>query len=143
MLSVHEQSVRERARQSPNAAQILVVEDTASIRELVEFALRLEGWHVSSAGNGMDALGIVTSRHVDLVILDWMLPDLDGIAVMQQIREVCAVPVILLTARDDLDSKVRALENGANGFILKPFRVEHLIEAVAELLGEAEPSSTG
>lgn len=140
---MHEQSVRERARQSPNAAQILVVEDTASIRELVEFALRLEGWHVSSAGNGMDALGIVTSRHVDLVILDWMLPDLDGIAVMQQIREVCAVPVILLTARDDLDSKVRALENGANGFILKPFRVEHLIEAVAELLGEAEPSSTG
>lgn len=123
--------------------RILVVEDAAPIRELVEMVLQLEGWEVRGASTGTEGLEIVAAEHVDLVILDWMLPDLDGIAVMERIHGLCAMPVILLTARDDLESKVHALGSGANGFLLKPFRIEHLISAVAHLLADTEPSGCG
>ena len=124
------------AASAPRPA-VLVVEDEQNIRELVCLHLGLENYECVPCGNGEDALKLARSRHFDLVILDVMLPGLDGVTVCRAIRrdsENPDVPVLMLTARREESDKVVGLESGADDYLTKPFGVRELVARVRALL---------
>jgi two-component system OmpR family response regulator/two-component system alkaline phosphatase synthesis response regulator PhoP len=109
---------------------VLVVEDEPNIRELVALHLQLDGWTVTQTGDGQEALRLARAEPFDLVILDIMLPGLDGMTVLRALRRearVGDVPVLLLTARRDESDKVLGLESGADDYLTKPFGVRELV----------------
>ncbi len=121
----------DRAEQS----RVLVVDDESAITELVSMALRYEGYSVQTAANGQDALNQVASFRPDLVILDVMLPDLDGFEVAGRLgRERRRVPVLFLTARDATEDKVHGLTIGGDDYVTKPFSVSELVARVRVIL---------
>jgi DNA-binding response OmpR family regulator len=125
---------------------ILVVDDEANIRELVTVYLTAAGFDVRQAADGHEALAAVAQQPADLIVLDIMLPGLDGAAVCRRVRETSRVPVIMLTARDtDLD-KVAMLESGADDYMTKPFSPPELVARVRAVLrrsGGAPAEVTG
>jgi DNA-binding response OmpR family regulator len=109
---------------------VLVVEDEPNIRELVALHLQLDGWAVTQTGDGQDALRLARAEPFDLVILDLMLPGLDGMTVLKALRRDTPardVPVLLLTARREESDKVLGLESGADDYLTKPFGVRELV----------------
>jgi two-component system KDP operon response regulator KdpE len=118
-------------------AQLLVVEDDERIRSALIRALRDRGHAVSSAGTALDGLRKAVDERPDLVVLDLGLPDLDGSELLRMLRAVSAVPVIVATARDDDGSIVQALDNGADDYVLKPFRAEQLEARIRAVLRRA------
>ncbi len=100
---------------------ILVIDDDLDILKILKDNLELDGYRVCTATLGKDALAIFQKRHIDLVILDLMLPDMDGIQVCRAIRARSDVSIIMLTAKDSVTDKVLGLENGADDYIVKPF----------------------
>jgi DNA-binding response OmpR family regulator len=113
---------------SPRA--VLVVEDEPHIRELVALHLQLDGWTVTQTGDGQEALRLARAEPFDLVILDLMLPGLDGMTVLRALRREAPakdVPVLLLTARRDESDKVLGLDSGADDYLTKPFGVRELV----------------
>jgi two-component system phosphate regulon response regulator PhoB len=121
---------------------VLVVEDEAALVTLLRYNLEKEGYEVSSALDGDEALMLIGERRPDLVLLDWMLPKLSGIEVCRQIRrkpETRDVPVVMLTARGEEVDKVRGLNTGADDYITKPFSVPELLARVRSLLRRAQP----
>jgi len=113
---------------------ILVVDDDPSIIELVQTSLEEEDWNMCSALNGDEALKTIHENLPDLVILDIMMPGIDGTEVCRHINSTSSVPVVMLTAQADLDTKVRCLEMGADDYITKPFQPEELIARVKAVL---------
>jgi len=129
---------------------VLVVEDEPNIRELVALHLQLDGWTVTSTGDGQDALRLARAEPFDLVILDLMLPGLDGMTVLRALRREAAgdVPVLLLTARREESDKVLGLESGADDYLTKPFGVRELVARARALTrrpraGAAAPAAAG
>jgi DNA-binding response OmpR family regulator len=119
------------------AGRVLVVEDDPHIRELVVLHLGLEGLHTVSAPDGTEGLRLARSEPFDLIILDVMLPGLDGITVLRAIRReghLKDVPVLMLTARREESDKVNGLESGADDYLTKPFGVREFIARVRALL---------
>jgi DNA-binding response OmpR family regulator len=112
------------------AQRILVVDDEQSIRTIVEYALRDAGFDVLTAGRGDDALTLVEREPVDLVVLDVMLPGIDGLEVCQRIRAEYTVPIIMLSARGEELDKVLGLELGADDYVTKPFSPRELVSRV-------------
>lgn len=111
--------------------RVLVVDDEQPIRELVALALRYEGFEVEAAASGAQALTAVNRRSPDLVILDVMLPDINGFEVATRLRAARhSVPVVFLTARDSVDDKVRGLTIGGDDYLTKPFAVAELVARV-------------
>ena len=111
-------------------AEILVVDDEAAIADLVEVCLKNEGYTVYKCGSGEAALTCVARQHLDLAILDVMLPDLDGFTLCQKIREEHLFPILMLTARvEDMD-KIMGLTLGADDYITKPFNPLELVARV-------------
>ncbi len=110
--------------------RILVVDDEQSIRTIVEFALKDAGFEVLTAGRGDDALALVEREPVDLVVLDVMLPGIDGLEVCQKIRAERSVPIIMLSARGEELDKVLGLELGADDYVTKPFSPRELVSRV-------------
>jgi two-component system OmpR family response regulator/two-component system alkaline phosphatase synthesis response regulator PhoP len=109
---------------------VLVVEDEPNIRELVVLHLQLDGWTVTQTGDGQEALRLARAEPFDLIILDLMLPGLDGMTVLRALRREGPgkdVPVLLLTARRDESDKVLGLESGADDYLTKPFGVRELV----------------
>ena len=123
---------------------ILVVEDERSIRTIVEYALRDAGFRVVTAARGDDALGVVAAEPVDLVVLDIMLPGLDGLEVCKRIRAERNIPIIMLSARGEELDKVLGLELGADDYVTKPFSPRELVSRVKANLRRArlEPDRT-
>jgi two-component system, OmpR family, response regulator len=118
------------------AARILVVDDEESIRFLVGSALRRAGFEVTTAETGWGALDLVSRLRPDLVVLDVMLPDLDGFTVLERMRDGgSTVPVIFLTARDATEDRVRGLTSGGADYQVKPFAVAELVARVRLRLG--------
>jgi two-component system, OmpR family, response regulator len=116
-------------------ARVLVVDDEQGIIDLVSMALRYEGLSVSSADSGRAALASINERRPDLLILDVMMPDLNGFEIMQRIAtDEPRIPVIFLTARQDLDDKRQGFALGADDYLTKPFSVEELMFRVRALL---------
>ena len=123
------------ARDGEPADRVLVVDDEPNITDLVATALRYQGFEVATASGGRDALSAVTTFRPDLVVLDVMLPDLDGFAIHQRLTdERRQVPVLFLTARDSTEDKVRGLTMGADDYVTKPFSLEELVARVRAVL---------
>jgi len=122
---------------SSNTPLILLVDDERPIRRLVHSALSGEGYRVLEAETGGDALELATEQPPDLVILDLGLPDIDGQAVLQRLREWLSVPVIILSARDQERQKVTALDGGADDYLSKPFSTGELMARVRVALRHA------
>jgi two-component system alkaline phosphatase synthesis response regulator PhoP len=117
--------------------RILVVEDEQSIRTIVEYALRDAGFSVITTARGDDALGVVAREPVDLVVLDLMLPGLDGLEVCKRIRAERNIPIIMLSARGEELDKVLGLELGADDYVTKPFSPRELVSRVKANLRRA------
>jgi two-component system OmpR family response regulator len=122
--------------------QVLVVDDEPNIRELVQVALKFHGCAVSTAASGADALRLAESARPDLIVLDVMLPDLDGFEVCRRLRAGGnEVPVIFLTARDTSSDTVTGLALGGDDYVTKPFSVEALVARVRAVLRRASRSA--
>jgi len=119
-------------------ATILVVEDEHELAALIRRQLEGEGHTALTANDGPTALLIAAQARPDLVILDWMLPGLDGLAVMRRLRERSTVPVLMLTARDDEADRVLGLEVGADDYMTKPFSLRELMARVRAILRRIE-----
>jgi len=124
----------------PDSSTILLVDDEDSIQKLLAYPLEREGFRVLQARDGEDALRLFQSEHVDLVVLDLMLPKLDGLEVCKRLRAESQVPIIMLTARDDELDKVLGLELGADDYITKPFSIREFRSRVRALLRRASAS---
>jgi two-component system KDP operon response regulator KdpE len=121
---------------------VLVVDDDPAMRRTLSINLRARDYEVETAGDGRSALQVVDERMPDVVLLDLGLPDLDGIAVLTQLRSFSQVPVIVVSARTESDDKVEALDLGADDFITKPFSIEELlarVRATSRRVGREEP----
>jgi DNA-binding response OmpR family regulator len=131
----------------PDSSTILLVDDEDSIQKLLAYPLEREGFRVLQARDGEEALARFASERVDLVVLDVMLPKLDGLEVCKRLRAESAVPIIMLTARDDELDKVLGLELGADDYITKPFSIREFRSRVRALLRRAsvprQPPATG
>lgn len=108
-------------------SRILIVEDEVSLARSIQLELEHEGYQVEIAQNGYEALGKVSEGGRDLIILDLMLPGLDGFQVCQRIRENSDIPIIMLTALDAIKDKVKGFETGADDYLTKPFAMEELL----------------
>jgi two-component system OmpR family response regulator/two-component system alkaline phosphatase synthesis response regulator PhoP len=129
---------------SRSAARVLVVEDDPHIRELVELHLQLEGLTVVSVSDGNDALARARAERFDLIVLDLMLPGLDGVTVCRAVRRESRnsdVPILMLTARRDEADKVLGLDSGADDYLTKPFGVRELVARVRALLRRRRPAT--
>jgi DNA-binding response OmpR family regulator len=124
-------------------AQLLVVEDDERIRTALIRALRERGHAVSSAGTALTGLQLAVEERPDLVVLDLGLPDLDGGELLRMLRAVSAVPVIVATARDDDGSVVRALDAGADDYVVKPFSAGQLEARIRAVLRRASGADAG
>lgn len=125
------------------SGKILIVEDEAKISRLLEIELESEGYQVTKADNGLDALEAYRSQDVDLILLDVMLPGMSGIELLRRIRAHDShTAVLLLTAKSSVEDKVSGLDLGANDYITKPFQIEELlarIRAALRLQGKQDP----
>jgi DNA-binding response OmpR family regulator len=121
----------------PDEATILLVDDEESIQRLLAYPLEREGYRVVQARDGEEALVRFGQQPVDLVLLDVMLPRLDGLEVCRRLRTTSAVPIIMLTARDDEVDKVLGLELGADDYITKPFSIRELRSRIRAVLRRA------
>jgi two-component system, OmpR family, response regulator len=119
----------------PSEAKLLVVEDDANILELLSASLRFAGFDVSTATSGSAAVSAAKNANPDLVVLDVMLPDLDGFEVIRLMREGGArTPVVFLTARDGTEDKIRGLTLGGDDYVTKPFSLEEVIARIRAVL---------
>ena len=116
-------------------ATIVVVDDEPSIRELVSASLHFSGFDVKTASNGTEAIDVITQTNPDLVVLDVMLPDIDGFTVTRRIRQQgVEAPVLFLTARDDRQDKVMGLTVGGDDYVTKPFSLEEVVARIRAIL---------
>ena len=120
---------------------ILVVDDEERMARFIRLNLEHDGFQVVEAYKGMQAIQVLRDKMPDLVLLDVMLPDLDGFEVLKLIREFNSVPVIMLTAKSEEDDRVRGLEYGADDYITKPFSPRELVSRVRAVLRRTEASS--
>lgn len=115
-------------------ASILVVEDEVQLARLMELELKHEGYQAVVEYNGKNALQRLKEDHFEVVLLDIMLPELDGLEVCQKIREFSDIPIVMVTAKDAVPDKVEALDMGADDYITKPFAIEELLARIRALL---------
>ena len=131
-----------------NAVQpcILVVEDEAAQREVLSYNLEAEGYRVLQAESGDEGLLLARENVPDLIILDWMLPEMSGIEVCRQVKSdttTKAIPIIMLSARSEDVDKVRGLETGADDYVAKPYSVKELMARVKTQLRRTRPAALG
>ncbi len=123
--------------------RILTVEDDERIRTSVKLALEDEGWHVEEAETGEDAIATFTREPSDVVLIDIMLPGIDGFEVCRSVRRLSDVPIIMVTARADTHDVVAGLEAGADDYLTKPFAPKELSARIRALLRRARPTAPG
>jgi two-component system OmpR family response regulator len=127
-------------------SRILVVDDEPNIVDVVTMALRFHGFAVETAGTGADALSAVSAFRPDLIVLDVMLPDMEGFEVARRLgAERAGTPIVFLTARDAPEDKLRGLTTGGDDYVTKPFSLEELLARVRNILrrtGLAQPESS-
>lgn len=126
------------------ATNILIVDDEPAIREMVRFALERAGFACREAGNGEKALLTIADRRPDLVLLDWMMPGINGIDLARRLKREDAtkeMPLIMLTARGEEDDRIRGLEVGADDYIAKPFSPRELVARIRAVLRRTQPGA--
>ncbi len=123
-------------------ARLLVVDDEPNIRDLLASSLRFAGYDVLSAGDGTEALRLATTEKPDLVILDVMLPDMDGFTVTRKLRASgIDMPILFLTAKDDMRDKVEGLQAGGDDYVTKPFGLEEVVARINAILRRTKHSA--
>ncbi|WP_299369590.1 phosphate regulon transcriptional regulator PhoB [uncultured Tateyamaria sp.] len=131
---------------SADQPRVLVVEDEPAQREVLAYNLEAEGFSVSRAQDGEEALLLVDEDLPDIIVLDWMMPNLSGIEVCRRLKirpETRSIPVIMLSARTEEVDKVRGLETGADDYVVKPYSVIELMARVRSQLRRVRPSTVG
>lgn len=121
---------------------VLVVEDDPAIVALVSLGLRYENYQVITTDNGLKGLQLFEEHKPDLVILDWMLPGMEGIQLCRMIRSQSDVPIIMVTAKDAIQDRVKGLEIGADDYLVKPFHIDELVARVHARLRRSHPGDT-
>jgi two-component system response regulator MprA len=119
-------------------ATVLIVDDDRRITDMLRRTLAYEGYHVLTAANGNEALEKARAHHPDVVVLDWLMPGLNGIEVARRIRAADTTPILMLTARDAIEDRVEGLDNGADDYLVKPFAPAELLARVRALLRRSE-----
>jgi DNA-binding response OmpR family regulator len=119
---------------SPKITRVLVVDDDAEILRLIRRVLQIEGFHVITAESGEAAIQEMEREEFDLLVLDLMMSGIDGITVCRQIRSFSTIPIIILTAKTNVEDKVKALEAGADDYVTKPFSTQELVARVRAVL---------
>jgi two-component system, OmpR family, response regulator MprA len=125
------------------AANVLVIDDDPKITQLLRRALSLEGYAVRTAGSGSSGLEEARIRDPDLVILDILMPGMNGLEVCRELREFTRTPILLLTAKDEVQDRVEGLDSGADDYVVKPFALEELLARVRALLRRREGAEDG
>ncbi|RYH12160.1 phosphate regulon transcriptional regulator PhoB [Tropicimonas sp. IMCC6043] len=126
--------------------RVLVVEDEPAQREVLAYNLEAEGFHVDKAGNGEEALLLVEEDAPDVIVLDWMLPNVSGIEICRRLKtrpDTRNVPIIMLSARSEEVDRVRGLETGADDYVVKPYSVAELMARIRAQLRRTRPASVG
>lgn len=118
--------------------KILVVEDEAEIQELLQDFLEEEGHQIEIAGDGVEAIKLATTKQYDLILLDIMLPKIDGYGVLEVVRQSSMVPVIMLTALDSEKNQIKGFDLMADDYVTKPFSMPVLIRKIAAVLRRSE-----
>ncbi|KHS54273.1 response regulator transcription factor [Brevibacterium linens] len=122
-------------------ARILIVDDEANLAELLVMACRVRGWDAQGVGTGREAVALARSEHFDAIVLDVMLPDLDGFAVIEKIRgEGIDTPVVFLSARDEVDDRLTGLRLGGDDYVTKPFNLDEVIARIEARLRRSGPA---
>lgn len=119
--------------------RILIIEDDEAIVRLLKRSLNYEGYQVDTAFDGQSGLQLTRETHPDLIILDWMLPGMDGLEVCRRLRTGGNVPIMMLTAKDTISDRVQGLDAGADDYIVKPFELDELLARVRALLRRTQP----
>ena len=134
-------SLVELTRPDGTPLRVLVVDDEVNLAELVEMALRYEGWDVRTAHTGTQAVTAARDHQPDAIVLDIMLPDIDGLEVLRRVRARDAhVPVLFLTARDAVEDRVVGLTAGGDDYVTKPFSLEEVVARLRALMRRAGAS---
>jgi two-component system phosphate regulon response regulator PhoB len=131
---------------SADQPRVLVVEDEPAQREVLAYNLEAEGFAVSRAENGEEALVLVDEVSPDVIVLDWMMPNLSGIEVCRRLKiksETRSIPIIMLSARSEEVDRVRGLETGADDYVIKPYSVIELMARVRSQLRRVRPAASG
>lgn len=123
------------------SARILVIEDEERIRGFLQRGLGLEGYKVDAAADGATGLELARENPPDLVLLDLMLPGMDGLEVCRRMREVSDVPILMLTAKEAIEDRVAGLDAGADDYLVKPFAFDELMARVRALLRRTQPAA--
>ena len=113
---------------------ILIVDDESKIRRLLSRSLETEGFDVAVADSAMSASEFLKNGHCDLIILDYMMPEIDGMAFLAELRKKSSIPVIMLSAREEIAKKTQALELGADDYVVKPFSIEEMTARIRAIL---------
>ena len=122
--------------------RVLVVDDESTLSELLSMALRYEGWGVRTAADGLTAVRVARDFQPDAVVLDWMLPDIDGLEVLHRLRASDShVPVLFLTARDAVEDRVTGITAGGDDYVTKPFSLEEVVARIRGLMRRAGTAS--
>ncbi len=131
---------------SADQPTVLVVEDELAQREVLAYNLDAEGFRVSRAANGEEALLLVEEDRPDIIVLDWMMPNLSGIEVCRRLKsrsDTRSIPIIMLSARSEEVDKVRGLETGADDYVVKPYSIVELMARVRTQLRRVRPATVG
>lgn len=120
--------------------KILIIEDDERIRQFLRRGLAYEGYQITSAEDGRSGLTLARDIPPDLVILDWMLPGMDGLEVCRRLRAVGDVPILMLTAKDSVPDRVDGLDAGADDYLVKPFEFDELLARIRALLRRTKTS---
>ena len=119
--------------------RILIIEDDQAILKLIQRGLAYEGYTVDVATDGRAGLNLARDRSPDLVVLDWMLPGMDGLEVCHRLRTGGAMPILMLTAKDTIQDRVQGLDAGADDYMVKPFNLDELLARIRALLRRTQP----
>ena len=114
--------------------RILIIEDDLAILKVLQRSLAYEGYTVDIATDGRTGLNLAHDHHPDLVILDWMLPGMDGLEVCRRLRTGGSLPILMLTAKDTIQDRVQGLDAGADDYLVKPFNLDELLARIRALL---------
>ena len=123
------------------SAKILVIEDEERIRQFLQRGLSYEGYRVESSDDGLEGLELARSAPPDLILLDIMLPGMDGLDVCRNLRAESDVPILMLTAKEAIEDRVAGLDAGADDYLVKPFSFDELLARVRALLRRAQPTT--
>lgn len=122
------------------SSRILIIEDDEAILRFLRRGLAYEGYTVDTAAEGQTGLAMARDHPPDLVVLDWMLPGLDGLEVCRRLRAGGPVPILMLTAKDSIHNRVQGLDAGADDYMVKPFDLDELLARIRALLRRAQPA---